>query len=200
MVTHVTRESSPVQFRPSVLDQLVVDLPREHEVRHAGVVDGPYRPAAKLVDGRRWNPKPAPAAPVCLLADSPGQPSTSRSINASSPSFICFLIVRKSCNLADKLVSTEAPSQVASVSLMMGRRENLDIVREYSPRPVPSYSLLRAYSQRCRETGSLLNKSPPALDIPDPLSCVFDARKRGPLVARGQPRRGLTGLARRRLR
>lgn len=53
MVTHDTHESSPERLRLSLGDQLVVDLPREHEVRHAGIVDVAERAAAELV-GDRW--------------------------------------------------------------------------------------------------------------------------------------------------
>jgi hypothetical protein len=41
---------------------------------------------------------------------------------------------------------------------MMERREALNIVREYSSGPVSSYRLLKAYSQKCREAESLLEK------------------------------------------
>ncbi len=68
MVAHDARKSSPVRLRPAIGDQLVVDLPREREVRHAGVVDVPELPTAEPVDGSGWNPKPALALGRLLLS------------------------------------------------------------------------------------------------------------------------------------
>ena len=52
VVAHDARESNPVWLRPALGDQLVVDLPREREVRCAGVVvDVSDLPTAEPVDG-----------------------------------------------------------------------------------------------------------------------------------------------------
>jgi hypothetical protein len=61
-----------MRLGPSIGDQFVVDLPREREVSHAGVVDMPNLSTAEPVDGCWWNPKPALARTTssCLLADS----------------------------------------------------------------------------------------------------------------------------------
>ena len=71
VVTHDVRESSPVRLGPSIGDQLVADLPREREVRHAAVVDVSVVPASEPVDGGRWDPKPTliSATPSPLPAD-----------------------------------------------------------------------------------------------------------------------------------
>lgn len=94
MVAHDARGSSPVRLRPTIGDRLVVDLPRERELRHAGVVEVPDLSTAEPVDGKWWNPKPAlaRATPSRLLADA--EPRTSRSAIISSSSFMWFLLAR----------------------------------------------------------------------------------------------------------
>src|SRR5918994_1488051 len=72
VVAHNVCESGWVRLGSSLGDQLIVELPREGEVRHAGGVDVPDLPTAEPVDGGRWDPKSALASATSshLLADS----------------------------------------------------------------------------------------------------------------------------------
>ena len=71
IVAHDAGKSSPVRLNSGIGDQLVAVLPREGEIRHAGVAKVPKLPTAEPVDGGWQNPKPVLvlAALRCLLAD-----------------------------------------------------------------------------------------------------------------------------------
>src|SRR5215218_2455 len=107
VVAHNVCESGWVRLGSSIGDQLIVDLPREGEVFHAGGVDVPDLPTAEPVDGGRWDqnpPWPRPPLPISLLI--PGQLSTS----CSTPS----RAVRRSCG--------SPPSRVAGGARRVARR------------------------------------------------------------------------------
>ena len=131
MVTHDTRESSPVRLRPSIGDQLVVNLPREREVRHAGVVYMPQRPTTELVDGGWWNPKPAlaRAAPVspCLLR-------ASRARHAQP-----WSVVHRSSRFSSRDAFSQGFVSLASCAFIMRREKYSRIVRRNGFRPEPLY-------------------------------------------------------------
>src|SRR5215212_1271344 len=126
MVTHNVCESSPVLLGASIGDQLVVDLPREREISHAGIVDVPDLPAAEPVDGGRGNPKPALTSATASPLSADSWPAKHLVLD-----HLKQFVVHGSSSLAR-----------CCCTRRMSRRGTQQILRKYGSWPVPWCGLL----------------------------------------------------------